>query len=164
MLHGRLRFRPRVFRKRMGSAYGGFLKQARSSPPAARLLGILLCDDCTGGPPEAHPVKSARCARAADDHFHTIANEQKAADALEQGDGAALPRRADSRAERHARRCFPSSLPRLPPRERRKGNRIDPVMKPIGLHALQSGQRRREPCAFAGRRTCGSPRAWSPVR
>ena len=50
---------------------------------------------------------------------HRQTHEQEAADALEQGDGAALPRRAHRGAERHARGRLPSSLSRLPPRKRR---------------------------------------------
>src|SRR5271170_5143906 len=50
---------------------------------------------------------------------HRKTHEQGAADALEQGDGAAVPRRANSGAERYARERLPSSLSRLPPRERR---------------------------------------------
>ena len=46
------------------------------------------------------------------------AHEQGAADALEQGDRAALPGRAHSRAERHARGRLPSTLSGLPARER----------------------------------------------
>jgi hypothetical protein len=46
-------------------------------------------------------------------------HEQEATDALEQSDCAALPRRADSGAERYSRGRLPSSLSRLPPGERR---------------------------------------------
>jgi hypothetical protein len=48
---------------------------------------------------------------------HRQTHEQKTADALEQGDGAALPRRANSGAERYARGRLPSPLSRLPPRK-----------------------------------------------
>src|SRR5450631_4549456 len=48
---------------------------------------------------------------------HRQTHEQEAADALEQGDGATLPRRANSGAQRYARGRLPSSLSRLPPRE-----------------------------------------------
>ncbi len=46
------------------------------------------------------------------------AHEQEAADALEPGHGAALPRRAHRRAEQHARGCLPPSSPGLPARQR----------------------------------------------
>ena len=48
--------------------------------------------------------------------------------------GAALPRSANSRAERDARRHLPSSLSRLPPREQRRGNCSGRVINPTGLH------------------------------
>ena len=73
-------------------------------------------------------------------------HEQEAADALEQGNGATLPRRANNGAERYARGRLPSSLSRLPPCKRRRGNRIGGVMNPTGLHALgaaRSFSRRR---------------------
>src|SRR3954470_5717060 len=50
---------------------------------------------------------------------HRLAHGQGAADALEQADGAALPRRAHGRAERHARARLPPSPSRLPARQRR---------------------------------------------
>src|SRR5271165_6403226 len=62
------------------------------------------------------------------------AHEQEAADALEQGNGATLPRCAHRRAERHARRRLPQALSRLPPRERRRCNRSRRVMNPTALH------------------------------
>jgi hypothetical protein len=55
-------------------------------------------------------VRGERCQR---DHRQT--HEQETADALEQGDGAAHPRRANSGAERYAQGHLPSSLSRLPP-------------------------------------------------
>src|SRR5215213_7399709 len=67
---------------------------------------------------------------------HRQTHEQEAADALEQGDGAALPRRADSGAERYTRGRLPSSLSRLPPRKRKRSSRIGGVMNSTGLHAL----------------------------
>src|SRR5208282_4273301 len=63
------------------------------------------------------------------------AYEQEAADALEQDDGAALPRRANRRAERYARRRIPSSLSWLSLRERRRGYCSSSVMNPTALHA-----------------------------
>jgi hypothetical protein len=74
------------------------------------------------------------------DHCQT--HEQEAADALEQGNGATLPRRANNGAERYARGRLPSSLSRLPPCKRRRGNRIGGVMNPTGLHALTGRMRR----------------------
>jgi len=49
---------------------------------------------------------------------HRLAHDEEAANALEPGHGAALPRRAHSRAERHARGRLPPSPPRLPARQR----------------------------------------------
>lgn len=46
------------------------------------------------------------------------------------------------KAERYARRRFLSPLPRLPPRERRRGDCINLVMNPTALHALFSDRRR----------------------
>src|SRR5271166_48348 len=62
------------------------------------------------------------------------AHEQEAADALEQGNGATLPRRAHRGSERHARRRLPQALSRLPPCERRRCNRSRRVMNPTALH------------------------------
>jgi hypothetical protein len=50
---------------------------------------------------------------------HRQTHEQETADALGQGHGAALPRRANSGAERYLRRRLPPSLSWLPPRKRR---------------------------------------------
>jgi hypothetical protein len=74
-----------------------------------------------------------------DPRFQTMA-----ADALEQGDGAALPRRANSGAERYARGRLSSSLSRLPPRNRRGSRHIGGVMNPTGLHTLRGDQARRK--------------------
>src|SRR5271165_7119864 len=63
------------------------------------------------------------------------AHEQETADELEQDHGATLPWCAHRGAERHARRCIPQALSRLPPHERRRGNRSSGVMNPTGLHA-----------------------------
>ena len=68
------------------------------------------------------------------DHCQT--HEQEAADALEQGDGATLPRRPNSGAERYTRRRVPSSPSRLSPCKRRRGSHFGSVMNPTGLNAL----------------------------
>src|SRR6202034_3915565 len=80
---------------------------------------------------------------------HRQAHEQETADALEQSDRAALPRRTNSGAERYARGRLPPSLSRLPPCERRRGSRIDLVMNPTGLHALALARRLGVPEAVA---------------
>jgi hypothetical protein len=86
------------------------------------------------------------------------AHEQETADALEQDDGAALPRRARRRAERHARGRLPEALFQLPPRERRRGNTSSGVTNPTGLHALGTNCGRSAPA----QRRPGAARPWSP--
>ena len=71
---------------------------------------------------------------------HRQTDEQETANALEQGDGAGLPRRANSGAERYARGRPPSLLSWLPPRERRRDNLIGSVMNPTNSCALNYGQ------------------------
>jgi hypothetical protein len=55
-------------------------------------------------------------------------------DALEQGNGAALPRLPSNRAERYAGRLLLSSLSRLPPRKCQRANFVGGVINPTGLH------------------------------
>src|SRR5690349_16139394 len=64
------------------------------------------------------------------------AHEQETTDALEPDDRAALPRRSDSRAERHARGRLPPSLSGLPLCQRRSNFISGRVISPRILHAL----------------------------
>ena len=76
---------------------------------------------------------------------------KKTTDALEQGDGAALPRRPDSRAEQYAGRLLPSSLSRLPSGKRQQANLIRSVINPTDLHAPLSSGRLVTRTALCGR-------------
>jgi len=68
--------------------------------------------------PFSYCISNIRHAAINSDQNPQPVDEQEAADAVEQDDGAALPRRSDSRAERHAGERLSTTLSRLSPRER----------------------------------------------
>src|SRR4051794_33522685 len=86
----------------------------------AELLGYLERNQGSAG-----ALRRAASAQAADldclrgergERDRGQADEQGAANALEPGEGAALPRRPHGGSERHARGCLPAALPGLPSR------------------------------------------------
>src|SRR3954447_806668 len=102
------------------------------------------------GLPRAQPGRSAALRRPAlawradldglrgerDERDRGQADDQEAADALEQSDRAALPRRPHGGAERHARGRLPATLSGLPARERWSDAASRGMIAPTILHTL----------------------------